>query len=72
MNFIKKIISVIKSFFIKENDSKVLEEQKIVNSNDKKNEFVYSIKISNSSEKDEAETFTCIGDGLGIQDKITY
>lgn len=73
MNFVKKIISIIKNVFIKKDEIKKLEEPKNVVIN-KKDNFINSLKISTTEEKEEqdVETLICYGDGLGINTKIDY
>lgn len=69
MRFWNKIVSFIKSIFIKQDKPKELvEPMKIYNIAEKRNDFISKIKIGNK----EVETLTCVGDGLGIQKRISY
>ncbi len=73
MNFVKKIILLVKNIFNKPEEVKKLEApQEMFNKNEKIN-FIESLKI-NSIEKrknNKVETLICEGDGLGIQQKIS-
>jgi len=73
MNIIRKMILFIKNIFIKQDGVKKLEEPKIVVDQDKKVNFIESVKITTTEKrtKKKIETLTCDGDGLGIQKKIT-
>lgn len=68
--FIKKIISLIKKIFNKQEEIKILESPK---QQIEKNNFIESLKINvNAKSKDKkVQTLICFGDGLGIQKKIT-
>ncbi len=74
MNFFKSIISKIKKIFNKHEDIKMLEESKVINNSYAKDEFVKSLKvnINKAIKKKKVETLICDGDGLGINNKITY
>lgn len=69
MNFIKKISLFFKNILKKESTIKAIEEPKEIQKSQNKKEFVASLKIEES--KKRVETLKCIGDGLGIQPKIT-
>ena len=74
MNIIKKLMLLIKSIFIKQNEVKKLEESKIKQENiNQREKFIKSLKIPDSElkTKKKVETLICEGDGLGIQKKIT-
>lgn len=67
MNFIIKLFEKI---FKKKNNIKMIKQQssKTNNSN-----FINELKTKTKiNKKNEVETRTCIGDGLGIQKKITF
>lgn len=75
MNIIKKVVLFIKNIFIKKDEVKKLEEPKIIVKEDKKNNFIESLKAPTNVpkiEKKKVETLICEGDGLGIQGKISY
>lgn len=74
MNIIKKIVSFIKNIFIKPNEVKTISEPKICVDQNKKNAFIKSLKVTTPTKKykPKIETLICPGDGLGIQNKITY
>ena len=73
MSIIRKMILFIKNIFVKQDEVKRLEETKIVIEQDKKENFIESLKIATTEKrtKKRVETLTCNGDGLGIQKKIT-
>ncbi len=73
MSIIRKMILFIKNIFVKQDEVKRLEETKIVIEQDKKENFIESLKITTTEKriKNKVETLTCNGDGLGIQKKIT-
>ncbi len=73
MSIIRKMILFIKNIFVKQDEVKRLEETKIVIEQDKKENFIESLKIATTEKriKNKVETLTCNGDGLGIQKKIT-
>lgn len=72
MNILKKILEKIKNIFIKKEETVMLEEG-IVCSNNEKNTFKESLKVTIekiSKGRKEVETHICYGDGLGIKKKI--
>lgn len=73
MNIIRKMILFIKNIFIKQDEVKKLQEPEIAVVQDKKENFIKSLKITTTKirTKKRIETLTCNGDGLGIQKKIT-
>ena len=73
MNFFKNIISRIKKIFNKHEDIKMLEEPKVINNSNAKDEFIKSLKVNINKviKKKKVETLICHGDGLGINNKIT-
>lgn len=73
MNIIEKIILFIKNIFIKRTEIKKLEAPKVIINEDKKDNFIESLKVSTIPKipKKPVETLICTGDGLGIQKKIT-
>lgn len=73
MNLIKKVIVFLKNLFQENNDIKMLNAQ-IEYSNNNKENFINSMQlnITPKKKKKKVETLTCFGDGLGIQNKITY
>lgn len=73
MNIIKKAILAIKNMFTKKNELKQLEAPKIISGEDKRGNFIESLKISTIKKKNKkrVETLICIGDGLGIQKKLS-
>lgn len=74
MSIIKKFVSFIKKLFSKQNKAEILPEPKVVSNDGKKVAFADSLKVSPKKGKSskKIETPICIGDGLGIQKKITY
>lgn len=73
MNFFKNIISFFKKIFIKNETSKMIESSSVNNTLAKNNNFTNSLKVSTPKhKKPNVETPTCIGDGLGIQPKISF
>lgn len=73
MNIIRKMILFIKNIFTKQDKVKKLTEPTIIVNDDKKENFIKSLKITTTQKrtKKKVETLTCNGDGLGIQKKIT-
>ncbi len=73
MNIIRKMILFIKNIFVKQEEIKALEEPKQIINQEKKINFVESLKITTTEKKNKKriETLTCEGDGLGIQNKIS-
>lgn len=74
MNFIKNIISFFKRLFNKDSNIKMIEAPIEMVENNEKTKFIDSLKvnITKNFKKNKVETLTCFGDGLGIQDKISY
>ena len=73
MNIIKNIIVFFKKIFNGKNNIKMIEAP--VNSlKEEKTDFVNSLKVNivQKHKKKKVETLTCFGDGLGIQNKMTY
>ena len=73
MNIIRKMILFIKKIFIKQDEVKKLIKPQIIVKEDKKDNFIESLKITTTEKttKKRVKTLTCNGDGLGIQKKIT-
>lgn len=72
MNIIKKMILFIKNIFMKQEKVKILEEPKYIVDQEKKVNFIESLRIPTTRTKRKIETLICEGDGLGIQKKISY
>ena len=74
MNIIRKMFLFIKNIFVKQDEVKKIQEPKNAIEQDKKENFIESLKITITEKKakKKVETLTCNGDGLGIQKKITY
>ena len=74
MNIIKKMLLFIKNKFANHNEVKELQEPKVSQEQDRKTAFIESLKTAatDKKEKKKVETLTCDGDGLGIQNKITF
>lgn len=73
MNFIEHIFLFFKKLFYKDTPVKFLEAPKKNIEENKRNNFINSLKIKQSvRKKQRIETLTCVGDGLGIQNKIEY
>ena len=74
MNFIKNILAFFKNIFDKENDIKMIEAPMENLKEDNKTSFLSSLKVNieQKKKKKKIETLTCFGDGLGMQNKITY
>ncbi len=74
MNIIKKMFLFIKNIFVKQEEVKKIEEPKILENQDKKKDFLESIRITPTEKrkKKKVETLVCDGDGLGIQNKLSY
>ena len=69
MNFIKKMSVLLKKIFEKENTIKSIEEPKQIQYNKNQKNFKKSLTIQKKEKR--VETLICVGDGLGIQPKIT-
>lgn len=74
MSIIEKIILFFKNKFYKKNKIKMLSKPLDTKSIKNKSNFVNSLKFSlpEKNNKKRIETLTCVGDGLGIQNKIIY
>ena len=75
MSFFEKIISYIKNIFGKKEEVKQIDEsKKNIIETDKKKEFeeLLKVDIKKKEKKNKIETMVCDGDGLGIQDNITF
>ena len=77
MNIINKMISYIKNIFIKNKKVKQIEAPKgnlIIKQENKKENFIDSLKIGSTKQKlkKEIEIPICEGDGLGIKKEMTY
>ncbi len=72
MNIINKLMTFIKNIFNKKEKTKELDAPTPVITNEKKGEFIKSLKINTENRKKEkkVETLICEGDGLGIQKNI--
>lgn len=72
MKYIKKIWTFIKKIIYKESNIKMLETpiEKVESSD--KDKFKNSLKVKITMKKKKVETLTCVGDGLGIQNGISY
>lgn len=73
MNVIRRIILFIKNVFSKQEEVKKLVEPQIDIEQNKKINFIESLKITTTETKTKKriETLICNGDGLGIQKKIS-
>lgn len=70
---IKNIFLFFRKIFIKENIIKIVEAPKETVSKESSNNFIASLKSNVvKKKKKEVETLTCVGDGLGIQNKINF
>lgn len=69
MNIIRKVILYIKNIFNKQEEVKKLEAPKEVLKEDKKSNFIATLK---TAKKDKIETLICVGDGLGIRKQMRY
>ena len=74
MKFIKNILRFFRNIFHKENDIKMIEAPIQNLKEDNKISFLNSLKVNieQKKKKKKIETLTCFGDGLGMQNKITY
>lgn len=70
MNSIKKIFLLIKNLFYKEK-VKMIGYTYEISTKEEKKRFVEFLK-EEATKKKKIETLICVGDGLGIQRKITY
>ncbi len=74
MNLIKKIFKFIKKIFYKKEEVKMIEAISLTSVREKKKKFIKELKedyIKRKLEKRKIETLICVGDGLGIQKKIS-
>ena len=71
MNIIKRIILFIKKTFSKKMKVEKIEEHKNTLEQNKKEDFVQSLKATPVEKEKKIETLICEGNGLGIQEKIT-
>lgn len=74
MNFIKNMFLFFKKIFNKEDNMKTIETPVKTVEEQEKTNFANSLKVDNAKEKKkkEVETLICVGDGLGIQNKISF
>lgn len=74
MIIIKKMFLFIKNIFVKQEEVKKIEEPKILENQDKKKNFIESLRIDpiERRKNKKVETLVCDGDGLGIQNKLSY
>lgn len=74
MDFIKKIFLFLRKLFNKEKDIRMIKESVKTNPEKDKKIFTDSLKIDDTKyvNKKKVETRICVGDGLGIQHKISY
>ena len=74
MKLLKSIINFFKKILKKSNDIKMIESPKEYVNNSNQESFINSLKVNipPKKKKKKIETLTCFGDGLGIQNKITY
>lgn len=74
MNIMKNIINFIKKLFHKDNNLKMIEAPVEEIRKSDKESFINSLKVNivPKRKKKNVETLTCFGDGLGIQNKISY
>lgn len=74
MNLIKKIFEFIKKIFNKKEEIKMIEAISLTSVREKKKKFIKELKedyIKRKLEKKKIETLICVGDGLGIQKKVS-
>lgn len=74
MNLIKKIFKFIKKIFYKKEEIKMIEAISLTSVREKKKKFIKELKedyIKRKLEKKKIETLICVGDGLGIQKKVS-
>lgn len=71
MDFVKSIILFFKRIFNKQESIKLIEAPV---KKESKNNFRESLKVDRvkKNKKTKVETRICVGDGLGIQTKITF
>ena len=74
MNLIKRIFEFLKKFFYKKEEVKMIEAISLTSVREKKKKFMKELKedyIKRKLEKKKIETLICVGDGLGIQKKVS-
>ncbi len=70
---IKNILSFIKKIFIKEKSVKSISAPIEKPSKESRDNFITSLKANvTSKRKTNVETQVCVGDGLGIQNKVNF
>lgn len=69
MNFFKKFYLFLKKRLNKKEDIRMIAAPTIEES---KENFINSLKVKPKKNKKKVESLTCIGDGLGIQTKMSY
>ena len=69
MNFFKKLYLFFKKRLNKKDNIKMISAP-IIKEN--KENFINSLKVNPIKKQKKVESLTCVGDGLGIQTKITY
>lgn len=73
MNSLNKLVLWIKSIFHKKEKIKMIEEPRKQLDENKKANFIESIRINIAEKKKKRiHTPVCSGDGLGIQKKLNY
>ena len=74
MSFIKNIFLFFRKLFNKEDSIKMIEAPVETTIKEDKLDFINSLKINRveKRKKNNVETQTCVGDGLGIQTKISF
>lgn len=72
MNWIKNMFTFFKNKHKKGDDIKYLNEAEETVIIDDRVRFIDSLKENVVKKKKKVETLTCVGDGLGIQNTITY
>ena len=74
MNIKEKIVSFFEKIFNKKEEPKLINKPiEVEKQEDKKKNFVNSIKVNKIKNKQsKVETLICDGDGLGIKKKVSY
>lgn len=73
MNKVEKIVLFFKKLWNRKNNKKMIRPAKSEETKENQKAFIDSLKIEKKKpEKRKVETLICPGDGLGIQNKITY
>ena len=70
MNIVRKIILFIKNIFNNQSKVEKIEDSKNTIEQNKKENFMESLKTTNTEKEKKIETLICEGDGLGIQKRI--